>query len=1219
MRRRLWTPIVLLKPRISVGFPDYFILSNPSTLPSSKGASTSQQTRQDARSARSERNHEFTHSIFRPDNPSTRKSTKELAEELLAGLLFHQHVLVMLALRSYTELSPQQKGTLQKRHERKKNERNTPVITSGSFVFGSCSGSIGSTGERSTHSTTSSDQRFLVTSRPFTCHGQVEQFSFYRRYPYCYNFQLQIWRPVDVAASRFMLLGTTDYVNSPACWYWNSTYYTRETKMVDPRPIDEVPLQPGDVFGWTDSNPGTSTRTLSYNSAPTGSGTYDTVEILSSGSSCSTGIGRQCDWSGSRTTVRDYNLRIYFRGRQNPYFTNLPATIQMLENSAVGTYVYKVRGWNHFSYSSVIDPDIRFSISSTTCDTSPFSIDPITGVIKIASANALNHEPHLSGGISQCTITARVSEGPFTGTEVLTIVIGDVNEPHKVTNLPEQKIINSNSAGDNYVVHDVDYSEIDTNTASGFPAKVFRIEYTKPTNAPFDIDSNGVVRTTRSLVSWAGPTRFILGITVEDDTHRDGPHELTIAITNLRTIPIITNVDHSISIPENSVAANPTIFQVEGDSQPDGRGDPVKYYLMHIYPLNTTVDTFAINPTTGWISHKANPGFDYFGVRLYDLELEVRDSDIMYVSERKNLSIEITWINKPPKITTTFATSIEEKVFVGTALPNIELDGTDRDIPVGDWIDYQVYGTDSYLFAASNITDRIYVTQEITVPAGLTEKVYNLQLLVYDSHGEKDSTTLTVTVLDINDNAPIFNPDYYVGKILETSPGGTTTSVTVQATDKDGGNNKKIYYSIIEDLGNLYFQVDQTGHITNKQPIPGHIYQNITFTVVATDGGEPSLNDTATVFVEIQEANTNEPYFDPDFYSLDLRSDTRIGTNVHTIPAADKDSDAVQNISYFWISLEDYFDLEPETGIISVSRELLPFQKHLMYAASTDNGIPGSYDSDPYSIRIDTYLPESTLIDIYLDIPLEQFLPTVDRFMARLDKTISPWDMRLESYRLDDTSTVARVYAVESALPDLKVNQEMQKIFIDKEKLLLILRSNLRGEPSDVLKEETFAEWQPYKVHPAYPVWITETVGGVVFLSLLCLLFLIGLITLLVLHSKKYRWGCYRYRPSINKRKVYPKGGDDRHFKLNYITEALSMPYFISNNKLLGKTFAGVFPPRVLETPASEPKSAGIGKGSEMRTSLVTKEGDDDRLTPVQTPDKDSSRRTSLGKGGAAA
>ena len=49
---------------------------------------------------------------------------------------------------------------------------------------------------------------------------------------------------------------------------------------------------------------------------------------------------------------------------------------------------------------------------------------------------------------------------------------------------------------------------------------------------------------------------------------------------------------------------------------------------------------------------------------------------------------------------------------------------------------------------------------------GLSQKVYSLQLLVYDSHGASDTTTLTVTVLDINDNPPIFNPDYYTGTIL---------------------------------------------------------------------------------------------------------------------------------------------------------------------------------------------------------------------------------------------------------------------------------------------------------------------------------------------------------------------------------------------------------------------------------------------------------------------
>ena len=56
----------------------------------------------------------------------------------------------------------------------------------------------------------------------------------------------------------------------------------------------------------------------------------------------------------------------------------------------------------------------------------------------------------------------------------------------------------------------------------------------------------------------------------------------------------------------------------------------------------------------------------------------------------------------------------------GTVLPGIDLDGTDRDLPVGDWIDYQVYGTDSYLFRADNVTKKIYLAQEITLPTGKT-------------------------------------------------------------------------------------------------------------------------------------------------------------------------------------------------------------------------------------------------------------------------------------------------------------------------------------------------------------------------------------------------------------------------------------------------------------------------------------------------------------------
>jgi hypothetical protein len=43
-------------------------------------------------------------------------------------------------------------------------------------------------------------------------------------------------------------------------------------------------------------------------------------------------------------------------------------------------------------------------------------------------------------------------------------------------------------------------------------------------------------------------------------------------------------------------------------------------------------------------------------------------------------------------------------------------------------------------------------------------------------------------------------------------------------------------------------------------------------------------------------------------------------------------------------------------------------------------------------------------------------------------------------------STVVRVYAVESDLPDLEENQDITKIFIDEDDLLKILRKNLQGK-----------------------------------------------------------------------------------------------------------------------------------------------------------------------------
>ena len=98
-------------------------------------------------------------------------------------------------------------------------------------------------------------------------------------------------------------------------------------------------------------------------------------------------------------------------------------------------------------------------------------------------------------------------------------------------------------------------------------------------------------------------------------------------------------------------------------------------------------------------------------------------------------------------------------------LPDVSLQATDRDLPVGDWMDYTISGQGSHLFYADNITNRIYTAADIRIPYNQDQQVFNLKVHVYDSEGENVEADLVVTVQDINDNAPVFDPDTYTGTV----------------------------------------------------------------------------------------------------------------------------------------------------------------------------------------------------------------------------------------------------------------------------------------------------------------------------------------------------------------------------------------------------------------------------------------------------------------------
>lgn len=65
------------------------------------------------------------------------------------------------------------------------------------------------------------------------------------------------------------------------------------------------------------------------------------------------------------------------------------------------------------------------------------------------------------------------------------------------------------------------------------------------------------------------------------------------------------------------------------------------------------------------------------------------------------------------------------------------------------------------------------------------------------------------------------------------------------------------------------------------------------------------------------------------------------------------------------------------------------------------------------------------------------------------------------------------------------------------------------GTPSELLRRPGFAAYGPVKVMPTYPVWATDTVEGIVTVTLSCILAAVLLLLAIILLAKYMGWCCF--------------------------------------------------------------------------------------------------------------
>uniref|UniRef100_A0A8C3U1E2 Cadherin domain-containing protein n=1 Tax=Catharus ustulatus TaxID=91951 RepID=A0A8C3U1E2_CATUS len=150
---------------------------------------------------------------------------------------------------------------------------------------------------------------------------------------------------------------------------------------------------------------------------------------------------------------------------------------------------------------------------------------------------------------------------------------------------------------------------------------------------------------------------------------------------------------------------------------------------------------------------------------------------------------------------------------------------------------------------------------------------------------------IRVTVLDANDNAPVFSQAEYTVRLPEDVPVGSTLT-TVRATDADEGLYGEIKYSFkkITEKSSQTFRLDSdTGAISLLRSLDFEKSDSYELEVQADDGG--GLFHTAKVVVTVTDVNDNVPEISVRSALSEISEDAPSGTIVALLHVRDKDSE----------------------------------------------------------------------------------------------------------------------------------------------------------------------------------------------------------------------------------------------------------------------------------------------------------------------------------------
>ncbi|XP_044882169.1 protocadherin alpha-8-like isoform X6 [Mauremys mutica] len=247
-----------------------------------------------------------------------------------------------------------------------------------------------------------------------------------------------------------------------------------------------------------------------------------------------------------------------------------------------------------------------------------------------------------------------------------------------------------------------------------------------------------------------------------------------------------------------------------------------------------------------------------------------------------------------------FSVNEDNFIIAESRLPDssFPLEGaSDADIGTNSLLTYKLSPSEHFTLDVQRKNDQSKSLVLVLKKALDREETPEHRLLLTATDGGKSELTgtvqLVITVLDANDNAPVFDKSVYKVSLYENAPNGTLV-MKLNATDLDEGINKDVFYSFNNRMSTKIKDIFSLDINTGEIRVRGNMdfeSQNIyDIQVEAIDKGHAPLVGHSKVLVEVLDMNDNAPELAVTSLSLPVPEDAPPGTVVALISVSDQDS-----------------------------------------------------------------------------------------------------------------------------------------------------------------------------------------------------------------------------------------------------------------------------------------------------------------------------------------